>query len=138
MLKFYNVYYTTYHNGTKIGITNATILEEESNIERKKTYDLTWDNLDNFYYNNTLKCSFTWHMTSKGRVVRFFVDKIILTGNYAQVKEWKKPLNITIVETACEITGLMSIQDVLAWHDSERAMQFLRERNLLVPDNKNM
>lgn len=66
MLKFYNIYYTTYHNGTDVGTKSAQILCDESEVDE-------------------------WHP---------------------------------------------SIATILEWHDGEKAIQYLNERNLRIGVDK--
>lgn len=125
MLKFYYVHYTTYYKGREVGCSTARALCEESKVKnfRKK---VTWENLADI--REELDCSYNftiWNM-KKGRQLSF--DN---TWPWQEPKEWKHP--DPQVEIECRwVERQVSIQDILDWHDSERAKQYLNERNIKI------
>lgn len=127
MLKFYYVHYTTYYKGKKVSQTTARALCEESKVNnfRKK---VTWENLTDIWEElGSQACGFTiWNM-KKGRRLSFFSD----TLPWQEPKEWKHA--DPQVEIECRWSERpVSIQDILKWHDSEKAIQYLNERNLKI------
>ena len=133
MLKFYTIYYTTYHNGTEITTKSAQTLCDESQVEEwRKTF--TWENLTELYYEiGGLACGFNIWDFKRGRIVSFYDGSLF--GDRADVKEWKhKELNI---EVKCEWHEWSpSIAKILEWHDGEKAIQYLNERNLRIGVDK--
>jgi hypothetical protein len=121
-MKFYRINYITRHNGTYIGDEVATILTNEE--MQNKIIHLTWDNLKEFYHNNGLSCSFNIWNFKKGRLVSFFSHKLPFK-DYADIKEWKKPLNIDIEVKYREYRP--SIDEVLKWYDAKKAKEYLEQ-----------
>ena len=129
MLNFYTVITRTYHNGEYIGASRGTTcLDYEP---ENKTIALTWDNLDDYYYNHGMAVKFNIWKMKKGRRVSFFVDDILpLNKNKWDIKEWKTDLNIEIrIEYRKDN---LNINEVLRWHNGEQAIQYLVERGLSV------
>lgn len=127
MLKFYYVHYTTYYKGKKVSQTTARALCEESKVNnfRKK---VTWENLTDIWEElGGQACGFTiWNM-KKGRQLSFHSD----TLPWQEPKEWKH--TDPQVEIECRWSERqVSIQNVLDWHDAEKAVQYLNERNLKI------
>ena len=133
MLKFYTIYYTTYHNGTEITTKSAQTLCDESQVEEwRKTF--TWENLTDLYHEiDGLACGFNIWNFKKGRIVSFYNGSLF--GDRADIKEWKhKDLNI---EVECKwYEWSPSIAKILEWHDGEKAIQYLNERNLRIGVDK--
>lgn len=133
MLKFYNIYYTTYHNGTDMGTKSAQILCDESEVNERRV-SFTWENLEELYHEiGGLAYMFNIWNFKRGRIVSFFEGGLF--GDKADVKEWKhKDLNI---EVACKWHEYHpSIAEILEWHDGEKAIQYLNERNLRIGVDK--
>ena len=130
MLKFYSIAYKTYNNGTYIDTKYAKILEEESKIKNDLVF-INWDNLSEIYCKYGLLLPFnTWNF-KKGRLVSFFVVNPF-KKNFRDVKEWKTKLDIMVKIEYTDISNLMSIDEVLKWHEGEKAIQYLNERNLKI------
>lgn len=130
MLKFYSIAYKTYNNGTYIDTHYATTLKEESEIKNDLVF-INWDNLSEMYHKYNLSLPFNIWNFKKGRLVSFFVDNPF-KKNFRDVKEWKTKLDITVKIEYTDISNSMSIEDVLKWHDAEKAIQYLNERNLKI------
>ena len=130
MLKFYSIAYKTYNNGTYIGTHYATTLKEESEIKNDLVF-INWDNLSEMYHKYNLSLPFNIWNFKKGRLVSFFVDNPF-KKNFRDVKEWKTKLDIMVKIEYTDISNSMSIEDVLKWHDAEKAIQYLNERNLKI------
>lgn len=128
-MKFYYKYTTTYHNNTKIGTNVGRVLLDEE--PQKEITNLTWDNLDEQYYENGLTYQFNIWNFKRGRRVSFFVDKMFFfTKDERDVKEWEEDLNVRI-EVAYEEFN-PSIDYVLKWHDPDRAIAYLKEKGLTI------
>lgn len=130
MLKFYSIAYKTYNNGTYIDTHYATTLKEESETKNDLVF-INWDNLSEMYHKYNLSLPFNIWNFKKGRLVSFFVDNPF-KKNFRDVKEWKTKLDITVKIEYTDVSNSMSIEDVLKWHDAEKAIQYLNERNLKI------
>ena len=130
MLKFYSIAYKTYNNGTYIDTHYATTLKEESEIKNDLVF-INWDNLSEMYHKYNLSLPFNIWNFKKGRLVSFFVDNPF-KKNFRDVKEWNTSLDITVKIDYIDVSNSMSIEDVLKWHDAEKAIQYLNERNLKI------
>lgn len=130
MLKFYSIAYKTYNNGTYIDTHYATTLKEESETKNDLVF-INWDNLSEMYHKYNLSLPFNIRNFKKGRLVSFFVDNPF-KKNFRDVKEWKTKLDITVKIEYTDVSNSMSIEDVLKWHDAEKAIQYLNERNLKI------
>ena len=130
MLKFYSIAYKTYNNGTYIDTHYATTLKEESEIKNDLVF-INWDNLSEMYHKYNLSLPFNIWNFKRGRLVSFFVDNPFKKG-FRDVKEWKTKLDIMVKIEYTDVSNSMSIEDVLKWHDAEKAIQYLNERNLKI------
>ena len=127
-MKFYYVYYTTYHNGTCIGTDVGKILTDEE--PKEEAIELTWQTLNDWYKKNGVFCMFNiWHF-NKGRRVSFFHEGLFPKKNERDIKEWKEELNIKIKVTYKEFCPC--IAEVLKWHESEKAIIYLNEKGLKI------
>ena len=130
MLHYYRVLYTTYNNGVKVGRTDGFTIADENEI-KEKTIPITWENLKEVYYDYGPNFPFNYWNFKRGRVISFF-EGCLTDKNRRDIKEWKTPtLNIKLVITY-EIFPC-SLNDILNYWDSEKAIQYLRERNLSCP-----
>lgn len=130
MLHYYRVLYTTYNNGVKVGNTSGSVIADENEI-KEKTIPITWENLKEVYYNFGLELPFNIWDFKRGRVISFF-EGCLTDKNRRDIKEWKTPeLNMKLVITY-EIIPC-SLNDILNYWNSEKAIQYLRERNLSCP-----
>ena len=130
MLKFYSIAYKTYNNGTYIDTHYATTLKEESETKNDLVF-INWDNLSEMYHKYNLSLPFNIWNFKKGRLVSFFVDNPFKKG-FRDVKERKTKLDIMVKIEYTDVSNAMSIEDVLKWHDAEKAIQYLNERNLKI------
>lgn len=130
MLHYYRVLYTTYNNGVKVGRTDGFTIADENEI-KEKTIPITWENLKEVYYDYGLNFPFNYWNFKRGRVISFF-EGGLTDKNRRDIKEWKTPtLNIKLVITY--ETFPCSLNDILNYWDSEKAIKYLRERNLSCP-----
>lgn len=130
MLHYYRVLYTTYNNGVKVGRTDGFTIADENEI-KEKTIPITWENLKEVYYDYGLNFPFNYWNFKRGRVISFF-EGGLTDKNRRDIKEWKTPtLNIKLVITY--ETFPCSLNDILNYWNSEKAIQYLRERNLSCP-----
>jgi len=128
MLNFYRIKYECYHNNTLINVRSGIILSDKSPEDDVILVD--WDNLSEIYHRMGGCLPFHYCQYNKGRKVYFF-EGSIFNKDFRDIKEWKSPLNITIIIKHAEIEN-MSIQEVLRWHDGEKAIQYLVERGFAV------
>lgn len=130
MLHYYRVLYTTYNNGVKVGRSDGFTIADENEI-KEETIPITWENLKEVYYDYGLNFPFNYWNFKRGRVISFF-EGGLTDKNRRDIKEWKTPtLNIKLVITY-EIFPC-SLNDILNYWNSEKAIQYLRERNLSCP-----
>lgn len=129
MLQFYHQYLETYRNGELIQKGHSLILiEEEKESSHNYSFNLTWDNLDDFYYDFGCHLPFNVWNFDKGRVISFFYSSLF-DSNTWDIKEWKtKDLNIVVKFSTKKAT--VSLAEILKWHDSDKAIQYLKERGL--------
>ena len=130
MLKFYSVAYKTYNNGTYIGTDYTKTLKEESEIKNELVF-INWDNLSEMYCKYSLLLPFGIWNFKKGRIISFFSGNPF-KKDFRDIKEWKTKLDIMVKIEYIDISKSMSIDDILKWHDAEKAIQYLNERNLKV------
>ena len=129
MLKFYYVDYTTYYKGREVSQCTAYALRDEANANDYRV-KITWENLNEVMKGIGLSCGFSvWNM-KKGRQI-----SLSHTWPWQEPKEWKHA--DPQIEIECRWTEReVSIQEVLNWHNSEKAIQYLNERNLRIGVDK--
>ena len=130
MLKFYAVHYKTYNNGTYIDTHYGEILAEEDTV-KNETIQMNWDNLSEIRRKYSLSLPFTIYNFKRGRLISFFVGNPF-KKDFRDIKEWKTKLDITLEIEYIDISNSKSIEEVLKWHNAEKAIQFLNERNLKI------
>ena len=130
MLHYYRVLFATYNNGVKVGNTSGFTIADENEI-KEKTIPITWENLEEVYYNYGLNLPFNYWNFKRGRIISFFVF-VFCDKNRHDIHERKTPvLDIKLVITY-EVVPC-SLNDILNYWDSEKAIKYLRERNLSCP-----
>lgn len=130
MLHYYRVLFTTYNNGVKVGRTSGFIIADESEV-KEKAIPITWENLEEVYYNYGLNLPFNYWNFKHGRVISFF-EGVFCDKNRRDIHERKTPiLNMKLVITYKVVP--CSLNDIINYWDSEKAIQYLRERNLSCP-----
>lgn len=130
MLHYYRVLYTTYNNGVKVGYTSGFTIADESEV-KEETIPITWENLEEVYYNYGPNFPFNYWNFKRGRVISFF-EGAFCDKNRRDIHERKTPeLNMKLVITYKVVP--CSLNDILNYWDSEKAIQYLRERNLSCP-----
>lgn len=130
MLHYYRILFTTYNNGVKVDYTYGHVIADESEI-KEKTIPITWENLEEIYHNYGLSLPFNIWNFKRGRVISFFKGGLT-DKNRRDIKEWKTPtLNMKLVVTY-EVWRC-SLNNILNYWDSEKTIQYLRERNLSYP-----
>lgn len=121
-MKFYDEYYTTYYNGEKVDAYVNMVCADE--IPEDRTIKITWDNLNKVY--RELGCILPFNVWNfkRGRRISFWHD-------YKDIKETKQPiLNMEVKVTTKECNP--SIQEILKYHDGEKAIKYLVERGMSV------
>ena len=130
MLRYYRVLFTTYNNGVKVGNTNSFIIADENEV-KEKTIPITWENLEEVYYNYGLSLPFNYWNFKRERIISFF-NGAFCDKNRRDIHERKTPvLDMKLVITY-EV-WCCSLNDILNYWDSDKAIQYLRERNLSCP-----
>lgn len=130
MLHYYRILFTTYNNGVKVDYTYGHVIADESEI-KEKTIPITWENLEEIYHNYGLSLPFNIWNFKRGRVISFFKGGLT-DKNRRDIKEWKTPtLDMKLVVTY-EVWRC-SLNNILNYWDSEKTIQYLRERNLSCP-----
>ena len=130
MLHYYRVLFTTYNNGVKVGNTSGFTIADESEV-KEKTIPITWENLEEVYYNYGPNFPFNYWNFKRGHVISFF-EGAFCDKNRRDIKEWKTPvldMKLVITYEVCRC----SLNDIINYWDSEKAIQYLRERNLSCP-----
>lgn len=117
-----------YHNNilieTRVG---SYFLCEEDKKPEDGTSILNWDNVSQFYKSHSLKCNFNLWETKRGKLISFFNFNIFKKETW-DIKEWKNDLNLLIVWEYEEYKP--TIDSILKYYDSEKAIKYLKERNL--------
>lgn len=130
MLHYYRVLYTTYNNEVKVGNTSGFTIADESEV-KEETIPITWENLEEVYYDYGLNLPFNYYNSKRGRVISFF-SGAFCDKNRRDIHERKTPvLDMKLVITY-EVWRC-SLNDIINYWDSEKAIQYLRERNLSCP-----
>ena len=132
MLKFYRCYYETVNKGQMMYGDFERVLVDENDKPQNETIQITWDNLKQIHEKFGIYVGFNVWTWKKGRVISFFNGTFIFPKDYEKdLKEWKDKeldLQLKVSFKECEV----SILDVLNWYDSEKAIQYLKERGLSV------
>ena len=130
MLHYYQVLFTTYNNGVKVGNTSGFIIADENEV-KEKTIPITWENLEEVYYNYGLNLPFNYWNFKHGRTISFFKGAFC-DKNRRDIHERKTPILDMKLVIAYKVVPC-SLNDILNYWDSEKAIQYLRERNLSCP-----
>lgn len=130
MLHYYRVLFTTYNNGVKVGNTSGFTIADESEV-KEKTIPITWENLEEVCYNYGLNFPFAIWDFKRGRVISFFKGGLT-DKNRRDIHERKTPILDMKLVITYEVVPC-SLNDIINYWDSEKAIQYLRERNLSCP-----
>lgn len=133
-MDFYNVIYKTYNNGQLVnGYYSSVEKILLDKIPQDKEIKFTWDNLNELYEKYGIQMPTNLWNCKRGRMITF-----IGTGkDTKRVREWKNELNLTLKIEYVNISHCMSITDVLNWHESEKAIKYLKEKGLEITINNN-
>lgn len=123
MLKYYNIYTVTYRGTKEVGtrFVGHKIDEDLQNHTDK----LTWENLPEYYMKNGLSLPFEYWQGKKGMRVTFF-DFAIRKKETWDIRQWKYPKLDLYIEWHY-VPVNVSIETILKYHDSEKAIQYLNE-----------
>ena len=121
-MEFYNVRYETYRNGELYYQSNvARVIADE--VMEDEIIPISWDNVEEVYFQYGIILPFTLCRKDKGLVVYYFDDGLF--GK--KVKSWKTAdLDLELRVVYDQYTP--SINEVLNWHDGEKASQYLKEK----------
>lgn len=123
MLKYYRMDVYTVYKGESKGCYDTFIICDEKNANPFKEV-ITWENLDEIYKKFGSLCKFSVWNTKKGRRISF-----LNTWVWQEPEEWKiKALDLELLCGYTEVNA--SINDILNYHDSNLAIQYLKERGL--------
>lgn len=126
MLKYYLVCYSTLYNGQVINNnTGHVILDETAAIETQHI-PITWENLNTIYNEYGLSCAFNIWNCRKGRKIEFFSWR-------SAIKEWKTT-DFNLERRISYTPYNASIEEILKYHDGNKAIQYLVERGLTVAE----
>ena len=130
MLHYYRVLFTTYNNGVEVGCTRGFTIADESEV-KEKTIPITWENLEEVYYDYGVNLPFNYWNFKRGRIISFFEGAFFFFFCH-DIHERKIPvldMKLVITYEVCRC----SLNDIINYWDSEKAIQYLRERNLSCP-----
>ena len=124
-MKYYKIVYSV------IDCETMTILHQscstkltEIEFPKEITTLITWNNLDEVYKQYKDFLGIEIKNKKKGRVINFYYDWL----GFRPIKEWKKEVRLFIKIEYSEIN--CSIQEILDYPDSKKAIQYLAERGL--------
>lgn len=123
MLKYYNIYTVTYRGDKEVGtrFIGSKIAEDLQN----HTDILTWENLQDYYYQHGGSLPFNYWKGKKGIRISFF-DFAIRHKETWDIRQWKYPeLNLRVEWHYCPID--VSVKKILEYHDAKKAIQYLLE-----------
>ena len=123
-MNYYISYAEVYKNGKLIdtGRTGKILTEEILKSEQKIT--LTWDNLEEIYYNLGFLLPFSYLKFKKGRRISFFcIDPF--SRNTWDIKEWKEKLHLEIKIINKE--SIPTFRDLESF-DAVKVKKYLSER----------
>lgn len=130
MLNCYRVLYTTYNNGVVVGDSRGFIIADESEAE-EKTIPITQENLEKTYWDYGCMLPFNYWNFKRGRIISFF-DGSFRDKNRRDIHERRTPILDMKLVITCKIVDC-SLNTILNYWDSDKAIQYLRERNLSCP-----
>ena len=117
-----------YNNNVLVGVrVGSYFLCEKDKKPDDGSLLLNWDNIAQFYKSHSLKCNFNLWESKKGKSISFF-DFNIFKKETWDIKEWKNDLNLLVVWEYEEYKP--TIDSILKYYDSEKAIKYLKERNL--------
>ena len=127
-MEFYNVIYEIYNNNTKVGEQWGKDLTDNPT---EKEIKINWENLRDIYKTYGGILPFNYWNFKRGRLISFFNCKVS-DKNTWDIKEWKTPeLNIILkIKYKKRNSNYISLNEILNWHDHEKAMIYLKEKNI--------
>lgn len=96
----------------------------ETEPPKEITTLITWDNLDEIYKQYKDFLGIEIKNKKKGRIINFYYDWL----GFRPIKEWKREVRLFVKIEYEEIN--CSIQEILDYPDSKKAIQYLAERGL--------
>lgn len=122
MLHCYRIYREYYLDGKRLIKTYYGYCIDENKEE--ETIDVNWNDLDDLYTRYWYSFSFHFEKCRKGRKIKFNDIKKV-------IKEWKTPnLNMTVKVIYQEADDIFSINEILEYHNGEKAIRYLVERGV--------
>ncbi len=124
MLNYYLVCYATLHEGKVINNTISHAILDETTSTETQHVPITWGNLGEINEKYGLFVAFNVWNCRKGRKIEFFSWR-------NAIKEWKTTdpnLELRITYTPYNA----SIEEILQYHDGDKAIQYLVEHGLTV------
>lgn len=129
-MEFYYIRYKTYHNDTLINSTSGSTILTDVEPQDNTIY-LNWENLEKYYSEDGFFYPFEIWNFKKGRRISFWSGHLFPRNkDERDVKEWREELNVRIEVTYKKFKP--SIEDVLKWHNVDKAIAYLNEKGLKI------
>ena len=121
-MEFYNVRYEIYRNGELYYQSRTARILADKAMENE-IIPISWNNIEEVYSDYGLCIPLNLYRKDKGLMVHYYGD-----GMFGKkVKSWKTAdLNLELRVVYRQYTP--SINEVLNWHDGEKASQYLKEK----------
>lgn len=124
MLHYYRIYHEYFLDGKRLTKTYCGHYINENKEE--ETINVNWDNFYEFYVKYWYGLSFHFEECRKGRKIKFNDIKKV-------IKEWETPnLNMTVKVIYQEADDIFSINEILEYHNGEKAIRYLTERGVSI------
>lgn len=128
MLKFYHVKCTTYINGIDRGTNYGHVILTEEKNAKDYSVTATWENITEFYHNYALFSCFQLYNFKRGKYLSF-EDFNLFKRHTWDIAQWRHPeMKIELKFHYVEVHT--SINEILRYHNGEKAMQYLLERGI--------
>lgn len=133
MIKAYYNKVTLQFKNRKYKTHSAMYLADENKGKKQIKY-ITWENLAETYRDLGFFLNFTFWNFKRGKIISFY-DFSPFDKSTWDVKEWKEP-DLKFKLEIEPIEAQVSISDILNYHDSDLAIEYLKERSLNINSDK--
>lgn len=124
-MKYYNIVYSVIDCETMATLHQSCSTKlSEMELPKEITTLITWDNLNEIYKQHRAFLGIEIRNKKKGRIIDFYYDWL----GFRPIKEWKREVRLFLKIEYKEIN--CSIQEILDYPDSKKAIQYLTERGL--------
>lgn len=128
-MKLYEKYIIWYNQGIKLSKKFCNYEFSETELQDEHI-QLTWDNLNEFYYNYGLLAPFTVWNFKKTRIIEFWDWSLFCSKEYRNISLKKYPVLPLTCKITYEEVNSLSIKDILEIAPAEKAIKYLAERGL--------